>query len=56
MGSWQLVCANVVWLDREQASGAQLMAQVTGTFIRSFDAKALRKRALIYTSQAIQQI
>jgi hypothetical protein len=50
MGSWHLACTNVVWLDREQTGGAQLMVQATGTFIRSFDAKALRERALIYTS------
>jgi ribulose-5-phosphate 4-epimerase/fuculose-1-phosphate aldolase len=47
-------CVTALLLDK--ACRAQLMAQAAGTFTWTSDAEALRKRAHIYTPQALQQI
>jgi ribulose-5-phosphate 4-epimerase/fuculose-1-phosphate aldolase len=48
--------ACVAALLLEKACRAQLMAQAAGAFTWTSDQEALRKRAHIYTPQAIQQI
>ena len=52
--SIEAACVAALLLDK--ACRAQLMAQAAGEFTWTSDAEALRKRAHIYTPQAIQQI
>jgi ribulose-5-phosphate 4-epimerase/fuculose-1-phosphate aldolase len=52
--SIEAACVSALLLDK--ACRAQLMAQAVGAFSWTSDAEALRKRAQIYTPQAIQQI
>jgi L-fuculose-phosphate aldolase len=52
--SIEAACVSALLLDK--ACRAQLMTQAAGPFTWTADAEALRKRAHIYTPQAIQQI
>jgi ribulose-5-phosphate 4-epimerase/fuculose-1-phosphate aldolase len=52
--SIEAACVAALLLDK--ACRAQLMAQAAGAFTWTSDAEALRKRAHIYTPQAIQQM
>jgi ribulose-5-phosphate 4-epimerase/fuculose-1-phosphate aldolase len=52
--SIEAACVAALLLDK--ACRAQLMAQAAGAFTWTSDADALRKRAHIYTPQAIQQM
>jgi L-fuculose-phosphate aldolase len=47
-------CVAALLLDK--ACRAQLLAQAAGSFVWTSDAEARRKRALIYTPQALQQM